>query len=1631
MPQLVKAYEAFQRGKHQTQQVFDLTAPEAPHGGNYLVFAGLEQTLSDVHNRRFTPEHIARWRALDYFSEEFLQYLQNFTFEGDIDALQEGRIVSPGIPLMRIRASEVELALLEDIIKNRISFATNIATKTARIVQAANGDFVTEEAVGLLQKLYRFTRDQIKKARGVLEFGQRRAEGKAATLAALAAVIGGAVATSNVKAAKQHFLELSGTMMHFLVQLFGPEREADAFRAYAEIFPDSSVFLIDTFDTLRGAQNAIIVAKEMEAAGHKLVGVRLDSGDLVVLSQQVRKMLDEAGLHYVKIVASDDLDEAKITDLISKGAQIDVFGVGTNLVTGGKQASLKLDFVKSDEKRYWRARYREEIEELLMPYWRKGQRTFGVEKPWKAHERAVAEMNQLSPKHKQLDNTEPIPVEDRHNPLSINPETDAVLVIDAQKAFMARGGLPVNQGDQIMPNVRKILDLFPKEKRFASIDRHPKGHFSFASSFNHIPPFTYLTYDMVKDWAEDEHHLADHALFTLAELKEELQKIPGQMLWTDHAVEGSKEDRLHPGMLEKEFEYTVIKGMDPKTDSYSAFFDNAGRPTGLAEELKKRGIKRLFVVGLAGDYCVGWSAEGGVKEGFEVAFIEDATRNVGFPPDSVSKMKASFAEKGIQVVEKTKDFVAANQNVGVFPATRLKTPIAHPAFPEEDENTGLEEDMYHLTVAQLFFSKKIHEKQSVANYFFRKPPYGEDKIVVSGVKFFLEELKKFRFTDDDIEYLRSQNKFSEEFLEYLRDFQFKGDIDGLPDGSVAFANEPILTVRGSALEILIIETLILKKVNFNSLIATWANHKRQKHGENVRLISDQLAGAQGIAHSEAVYSAFVGGISATTDIDAHLNHNVPLAWPGEEGVWLGADLITGGPQAALGGVYKLVRFDGEDRLKVSGTKGKTTFPGDQASWAVIDESNRVVRRVIAHEDEQLDLKPNETAIYLKQPLVRQGNDVYGIESTRRIQLPPAKLAEVQGPGTVQDEGTPKIPDAWETRAYRDQQVRDYADVHGAEVSPGLKARQEELIARAIGGSAAELRSEVREVPIPYQQAYQEVIDRLEIHPGVLLPHDRDWETTRNWLTAKKRLIEEDMEKIRKRKVGDDEARTRLRAIETFIPYEIALMEVEGRLDEHKIQHQLNADEFAWIRVKRRLLNEFRGVVLWLLFKQPFSPVLVANVLELLEWQVRALAEKQFLQQRTLPEEQAFVMGHMKETVKDLLSQSDEFKDIIFLTDQNRFKEALFVLREILKATPRESDIYPKLFVADSYLGNLSKMMIPQATKDSWKAERKALRKLWKSFSARSEARNIEDNLKRLSIGSARVSSQSRRGPSDAAARAAEGSTLELPQGSSKRAEVRGKDSSEFKVPSLKLNGKSKLQTLNSKLETAAEGGRAEVRAESDPQIERLNVLVAEIRKSSSWLNVGGAGTSRLLDEKCAVAQVGSHFAEWGNVIRGLDSAETFILDNAPLGDMNAERIMSQILEAKNIVRSLMQGTAPSFPLKKGAVPSSSPKPAANADNPIAEATKLIEDAHVMSEQLDMIIGYREHLANLFENPPFQLEEGRLEMAHDSFASIIGFLDWWGGQEFPSQSDDILKIISVLEKAKTAIEEAQKGSGRDR
>ena len=307
--EMTMAHGYFTKQDNTDRVAFDVFYRRNPDQGGFAIFAGLEQVVDYLLNLYFDEEDIAYFKSLHLFSDEFLEYLRNFKFTGDVYAFKEGSIIYPNEPILTIVAPLIDAQIAETAVLTMINHQSLIATKANRIMRAADGRIVSD-------------------------FGARRAHNvDAAVYGARAAYIGGVHGTATVLAGQQFGIPVNGTMAHSWVMYHDSEYEA--FKAYAEVYPESSVFLVDTYDVLNsGIPNAIKVAKDvLEPKGHRLKGIRLDSGDLAYLAKHARNMLDNAGMEDCKIMASNSLDEYTITSILSQGGPIDIFGVGERLIT--------------------------------------------------------------------------------------------------------------------------------------------------------------------------------------------------------------------------------------------------------------------------------------------------------------------------------------------------------------------------------------------------------------------------------------------------------------------------------------------------------------------------------------------------------------------------------------------------------------------------------------------------------------------------------------------------------------------------------------------------------------------------------------------------------------------------------------------------------------------------------------------------------------------------------------------------------------------------------------------------------------------------------------------------------------------------------------------------------------------------------------------------------------------------------------------------------------------------------------------------------------------------------------------------------------------------------------------------
>lgn len=305
----------YEKNIHEDIVVFDMFFRKNACNGGYTIICGIEQLVEYINNLHFSDDDLKYLKSLDLFSDKFLDFLKDFKFTGDIYAVEEGTIMFPKEPVITVKAPLYQAQLIETALLTIVNFQSLIATKASRVCYSAAGD-------------------------PVFEFGLRRAQGPdAGTYGARAAVIGGCSGTANVLAGKMFDIPVIGTQAHSWVQKF--DNELESFRAYADVYPDKCLLLVDTYDVLKsGVPNAIKVFDELKAKGHKPMGIRIDSGDLQYLSVEAKKLFEEAGYTDLSYTASNDLDEYTIASLKSSGAAINSWGVGTKLITSAESPSL-------------------------------------------------------------------------------------------------------------------------------------------------------------------------------------------------------------------------------------------------------------------------------------------------------------------------------------------------------------------------------------------------------------------------------------------------------------------------------------------------------------------------------------------------------------------------------------------------------------------------------------------------------------------------------------------------------------------------------------------------------------------------------------------------------------------------------------------------------------------------------------------------------------------------------------------------------------------------------------------------------------------------------------------------------------------------------------------------------------------------------------------------------------------------------------------------------------------------------------------------------------------------------------------------------------------------------------------
>ena len=371
----------FENNVHNDVVVFDMFFRKNACKGGYTIVCGIEQLVEYIENLKFSESDLDYLKTLNLFSDKFLDFLRDFKFTGDIYTVEEGTVMFPNEPIIRIKAPLYQAQLIETALLTIINFQSLIATKASRVCFAAKGD-------------------------PVFEFGLRRAQGPdAGTYGARAAIIGGCTATANVLAGKMFNIPVVGTHAHSWVQKF--DNELDAFEAYAKIYPNNCLLLVDTYDVLKsGMPNAIKVFKDLKAKGHKPLGIRLDSGDLDYLSKECKNMLNEAGFEDVRITASNDLDEYCISNLKSSGSPINSWGVGTKLITSSDSPSLggvyKLVASYKDGKYDPKIKISEDPEKITNPGYKKVVRIYNTQ--------GHAEADLIMLEDESIDTTKPLTI---------------------------------------------------------------------------------------------------------------------------------------------------------------------------------------------------------------------------------------------------------------------------------------------------------------------------------------------------------------------------------------------------------------------------------------------------------------------------------------------------------------------------------------------------------------------------------------------------------------------------------------------------------------------------------------------------------------------------------------------------------------------------------------------------------------------------------------------------------------------------------------------------------------------------------------------------------------------------------------------------------------------------------------------------------------------------------------------------------------------------------------------------------------------------------------------------------------------------------------------------------------------
>jgi nicotinate phosphoribosyltransferase len=581
------------------EAVFDLFVRRLPAARNYLVACGLDDVLGLLEAFEFDEPALAYLDSIGRFSRRFLEFLRGFRFAGDVFAVPEGTPIFPGEPLVEIVAPLPQAQVVETLVMNQIGLQTTLASKAARVVTAAQG-------------------------RTIVDFGFRRMQGIEAGLkGARAFHIAGVDSTSNVAAGQIYGLPIAGTMAHSYIQAH--DEELEAFRRFVEIYPDTTL-LVDTYDSLAGVELVVKLAREM-GSKFQVKAVRLDSGDLEHLARAARRMLDEAGLTSVRIFASGELDEYAIRKMVDRQAPIDAFGVGTEMGVSSDAPALDLVYklvsyagtdrfklapgkeVLPGRKQVIRVQQggiavRDVIAEsdetaegrsLLVPVMHEGKRLpAGRDTIAAARRRAAEEISRLPAVVQGLDRADPpYPVDvssglrHRYDKLAAarGRGREALLIVDVQNDFCTGGALAVSGAERVIPVLNQMIQRFQSDGRpvYASRDWHP-------------PDTTHF------------------------------KAFGGP--WPVHCVAGTPGANLHPDLRVPSDAIIVSKGQDRADAGYSAFDGVTAAGNRLADDLHQRGIAKLYIGGLATDYCVRATALDARRAGFQVTLVTDAVAGI-------------------------------------------------------------------------------------------------------------------------------------------------------------------------------------------------------------------------------------------------------------------------------------------------------------------------------------------------------------------------------------------------------------------------------------------------------------------------------------------------------------------------------------------------------------------------------------------------------------------------------------------------------------------------------------------------------------------------------------------------------------------------------------------------------------------------------------------------------------------------------------------------------------------------------------------------------------------------------------------------------------------------------------------